>query len=372
MKLTVEREVLLDALTTVAPRAKLNTDNRSLKHLLLNASGDKLMLSGNDLIACCSSNIVACVDTPGDLAVPAKELHALVTRLPKGSQLSLMQDRSLLEIKCGRAKYDLPTLPAADMPAPLEVQTNHPVELTGDDIVTLFQRPESCVSDDQSRIVLNGIFLHASEHRLAACSADGHSLLRFRTERKVNGIDDIIVPRTILPELVKIGAEGARLSWTKRLLSIVTDVDTLTTRLIEGTFPDYPNFIPPYSPGSIDLDRQDLIAAFDCLSIIEGTPHVEMRWEDDPSTVTVTRGPQGIEVLDCVSEGLTAGFILLNPREAPVVLGSLKGEMIRLSNFGGKSKGNNGAVRIMDRSDPDVIALTSPGSYGKPTNGAAQ
>jgi DNA polymerase-3 subunit beta len=364
MKLTIEREALLNALTIVAPRAKASTDIAAWKHLLLNVAHGTLTLSGNDMTACCSVTIGADVESVGDLAAPAAEFRALVSRLPKGAQIQLTQDGPLLEIKCGRSKYDLPTLPVADMPALLEVQNNHPVDVTGADIVTLFQRPACCVCADQTRYYLAGIYLHAVDGKLAACATDACNLLRFITAQAVNGIDNIIVPTSILPELVKVGSDGGKLSWSGRLLTLSTPAVTLTTRLVEGTFPEYTRVIPAESEGHIDLDREEFIAACERLMIVGEKTLVTMQWEDDPTTVRLSVGARGEEFIDCASEQMVAGSVRIFPKRTPIVLAELKGEMIRLTNLK-VAENNAGAIRITDKSEPDVIALSMPGIHGK-------
>jgi DNA polymerase III subunit beta len=360
MKLTVERETLLPALAAAAPLSNAKTEIPALKHILLTASHGELTVVGNDLDASCSVTIAADVEISGKTAVPTAPFFGLIKRIAKGAQIRMAIDGPLCLVECGRSKYQFPTLLAAGMPAALETQTADAISLTDDDIVTLFERPGIAVCTEESRYYLCGVYLHATDGKLSSCATDGCNLLRFTSTQKFNGSLPVIVPTRFLPLFLKVGAEGGQLAWSHHLISLRADSITLTTKLVQGTFPDYQRVKPPESASYIDVDREELTAACDRLRIVNDSRLVKLGWERDPETLHVSIDHGGNEELRCTSVEMSEGEVWIFPTRTGAVLGALRGEIARLQIHDATSP-----IRFIDPSEPDVLALTMPGIYGR-------
>jgi DNA polymerase-3 subunit beta len=250
-----------------------------LANLLIKADGGKLSLKATDLDLEVTDTISAEVAPGGATTVPAHMLYDIVRKLPDGAQIMLegSGDRAVLAIRAGRSRFTLQTLPESDFPDLAAGEMTHSFKLPAADLKRLIDKTQFAISTEETRYYLNGIYLHTAGSgktaSLRAVATDGHRLAQCELPLPdgAAGMPGIIVPRKTVSEIQRLiengeGEIAIELSAGKIRLTIGNVV--LTSKLIDGTFPDYARVIPLNNDKSLVVDKKDFEAAVDRVSTV--------------------------------------------------------------------------------------------------------
>jgi DNA polymerase-3 subunit beta len=364
MKILVERDRLKDALRIVATRTKVNKIP-ILTHILLDAANSKLRIVGHCLDSCTQVTIPAEVDAKGSMAIPCDGLVSVVAGLAPGSQVSIEGDDKVGKVKCGRSSYRFSLLPAADFPDLLEPQD--PVEITLSPVVAkaVFDQPALCISKEESRHYLKGVYLHPRDKKLAGCATDGHTLALVAIDHDdVPGFEGVIVPEDACAEIAKLAGEcESRLRVSRELIAVEAGDRIFISKLIDGTFPDFSRVIPSADAVPLTFDCKELDAALSRIVAAQDAESrgdiIKLSWSDNPSTivVTLTSGTaQGSEEIECDVVGdKPAGETGLQCHYLRRLIEVTAGETIRLRiNSPGEP------IRIENPQNDDIVAVCMP------------
>src|SRR6187402_868856 len=250
MKVTVERAQLLKSLSHVHRVVERRNTIPILGNVLVRAENAKLSLKATDLDLEVTETLPAETATAGSTTVPAHMFYDIVRKLPDGSQIVLEADgdRSVMAIRAGRSRFTLQTLPENDFPDLAAGEMTHSFALPASDVKRLIDRTQFAISTEETRYYLNGIYLHAAgtaaATTLRAVATDGHRLAQvdLKLPKGADGMPGVIVPRKTVGEVQRLieDAEaeiGIELSQGKIRFTLGNVV--LTSKLIDGTFPDY-------------------------------------------------------------------------------------------------------------------------------------
>ena len=267
MKLTIERAALLRALGHVQSVVERRNTIPILSNVLLKAESAKLALSATDMDIEMVSSLAAQVGKPGATTVPAHTLYDIVRKLPDGTQIELEAtgEKGLMTLRSGRSTFTLSCLPPEDYPLMAGGELAHNFLLSAADLKRLIDRTRFAISTEETRYYLNGIYLHAAKsdkvNMLRAVATDGHRLARMEIPlpEGASGMPGVIVPRKTVTELRKLLDEldqdvSVALSDTKIRFTFAETV--LTSKLIDGTFPDYDRVIPSGNDRILEVDLQ--------------------------------------------------------------------------------------------------------------------
>ncbi|MSP43117.1 MAG: DNA polymerase III subunit beta [Alphaproteobacteria bacterium] len=312
MKFTIERTVLLRSLSHVQSIVERRTTIPILSNVLLQAGDARLDLTATDLDMAVRESAAAAVTTPGSTTVPAHTLHDIVRKLPEGAQveISLDADSGRLLLKAGRSQFYLSCLPAADFPAMDPDSTSKTSEaatqfvIAAGDLKRLIDKTRFAISTEETRYYLNGIYLHIAKtsgvNMLRAVATDGHRLARVELPAPsgAEALPGIILPRKAVLELHKLidGMNGdVTVSATPAKIRFAFDQVTLSTKLIDGTFPDYSRVIPTTNDKLMEVDNQLLRQAVDRVSTIssEKSRAVKVNLGKNQMIVSVRNPDQG-------------------------------------------------------------------------------
>ncbi len=328
MKATIERATLLRCLSHVQSVVERRNTIPILSNVLIEASGDgdlKVMATDLDLQVV-EHMAAASVETPGAVTVSAHLLFDIARKLPEGSQVNLETAENRMTVKAGRSRFQLPTLPRDDFPVIVEGDLPTSFELPARTLAELIDRTRFAISTEETRYYLNGIFLHVSDEDqpvLKAAATDGHRLARFTLPRPEGaaGMPDVIVPRKAVAELRKLLEEALDgnveidLSASKIRFTLGGEGGVvLTSKLIDGTFPDYSRVIPTGNDKLLRLDPRSFYQGVDRVATIatEKTRAVKMGLDKDRVTLTVTSPDNGTAseeiAADYGSDALEIGF----------------------------------------------------------------
>lgn len=342
MKATIERATLLKSLGHVQSVVERRNTIPILSNVLIEASADgSIRLMATDLDLQINESVEAQVETPGATTVSAHTLFDIARKLPEGSQVSLAAAEGKMAVNAGRARFNLSTLPRDDFPVIAEGELPTKFELPAATLKEIIDKTRFAISTEETRYYLNGIFWHVTDDAqpvLKAAATDGHRLARVTVARPdgAAGMPDIIVPRKCIAELRKLldeidGSVEISLSASKIRFGLGTAV--LTSKLIDGTFPDYNRVIPTGNDKILRIDPKSFMEGVDRVSTIasEKTRAVKMALETDKITLSVTSPENGTaaeEVSgDYKSDGFEIGF---NARYLMDILAQVEGDTVEV------------------------------------------
>jgi DNA polymerase III subunit beta len=279
MKVTIERAELLKSLGHVHRVVERRNTIPILGNVLVRAEKSALSLKATDLDLEVIESISAEVAPAGSTTVPAHMFYDIVRKLPEGSQVLLesSSDRAVLAVRAGRSRFTLQTLPESDFPDLAAGDMTHKFTLPGADLKRLIDKTQFAISTEETRYYLNGIYLHVAgsgkSQTLRAVATDGHRLAQTDLPLPAGaaGMPGVIVPRKTVTEVQRLIEDSqaeitVELSSAKIRFSIGNVV--LTSKLIDGTFPDYQRVIPSGNDKELVIDKKDFEAAVDRVSTV--------------------------------------------------------------------------------------------------------
>ncbi|HUS98551.1 MAG TPA: DNA polymerase III subunit beta [Hyphomicrobiaceae bacterium] len=280
MKLVIERGELLKALNHVTSVVERRTTIPILSNILLRAGGGILRFNATDLEREVAEETTADVMADGMITVPAHMLHDIVRKLPDGAQVEISRDveRERVSINSGQSKFALQTLPAEDFPDLAAGEMTHTFTIAAHELKRLIDKTRFAISTEETRYYLNGIYLHtatseAGGEALRAVATDGHRLAQLELDLPpgASGMPGVIVPRKTVHELHRLLEDGAKevtvaISATKVRFEI--GPITLTSKLIDGQFPDYGRVIPKGNDKEMRVSNAEFMSAVDRVSTI--------------------------------------------------------------------------------------------------------
>jgi DNA polymerase III subunit beta len=325
MQVSLERAALLKALGHVHRVVERRTTIPILSNVLVSAEAGSVQLKATDLDLEVTERLPADVAQAGATTLPAHILYEIVRKLPEGAQVSLQggEEAGQLLLRSGRSRFQLQALPESDFPDLAAGDFTHQFKLSAGDLKKLIDKTQFAISNEETRYYLNGIYIHSVESEggmmLRAVATDGHRLARVEIPAPSGsaGMPGVIIPRKAVGEVQRLVEDLAHevtieISPTKARLSF--DDVVLTTKLIDGTFPDYMRVIPAANDKYLTVERTQFQQAVDRVSTIssERGRAVKLAMADGKLTLSVNNPDSGSAVeeleVDYNSAPLDIGF----------------------------------------------------------------
>lgn len=369
MKLVIERAALLRGLSHVQSVVEKRTTIPVLANVLMQAKSGTLRLTATDMDVEVVEAVPAEVQADGATTAPAHTLYDIARKLPDGSQVSIAfnGETGALILQAGRSKFQLATLPVEDFPTISEGEMPTHFALAAADLRVLIDRTRFAISTEETRYYLNGIYFHAGREDglpvLRAVATDGHRLARVEMAlpNGAEGMPNVIMPRKTVTELRKILDEATEsvdlwLSDTKARFSVGQIV--LTSKLIDGTFPDYERVIPTGNDKSLEVDAGTLAKAVDRVATIatEKSRAVKFALEPGVLTLSASNAEQGSATEEIeVSYSAAAMEIGFNSRYLLDITQQIEGDAAQFSMSDSASP-----TVIRDASDNSALYVLMP------------
>ena len=340
MKVTIERAQLAKSLAHVHRVVERRNTIPILANVLLRAGKSNVELKATDLDLEIVETAPGEGKQTGSTTVPAHMIYDIVRKLPEGAQVELQSaaDGTQLQVRAGRSKFTLQALPETDFPDLAAGEMTHAFSIASADLKRLIDRTQFAISTEETRYYLNGIYLHAIDDKLRAVATDGHRLAQaeIKAPKGTKGMPGVIIPRKTVTEVQRLIDDAGEevkieLSATKIRFSLGNAV--LTSKLIDGTFPDYARVIPAANDKTLIVDKGEFMAAVDRVSTVssERGRAVKLALTDGKLTLSVINPDSGsateeLEV-EYGAEALDIGF---NGRYLLDILQQVEGEKARL------------------------------------------
>ena len=325
MKVTIERAAILKAMSRAQGVVERKNTIPILANVLIEAEGDHVSLRATDLDIEIIERIAATVERPGAVTVAAHLLHEIVRKLPEGAQLALSSDEATgrLDVVAGRSRFSLATLPREDFPVMASSEYSCSYSAPAPVLRRLFDKSKFAVSTEETRYYLNGVYLHVATEDatqvLRAVATDGHRLARIDADLPdgAKAAPGVIVPRKTVGELRKLleddEAEIA-VSVSETKIRFSADGLVLTSKVIDGAFPDYTRVIPTGNTKRMEVDAADFAAAVDRVATVsqERSRAVKLSMEQDKLSLSVNSPDAGSATEELVvaypDEAMEIGF----------------------------------------------------------------
>ncbi|MFL6691309.1 MAG: DNA polymerase III subunit beta [Alphaproteobacteria bacterium] len=344
MKITVERGAFLKALSHVQSVVERRNTIPILSNVLIDAARGSLKLTATDLDIEIVESLSADVLRNGAATAPAHMLYDIVRKLPEGAQVQaelLTAEGGRLVVSSGSVRFELACLPKEDFPQMSAGTLPHKFRLGSEELKRLIDKTRFAISTEETRFYLNGIYLHAAKdgkgRALRAVATDGHRLARFELDLP-DGAGDmpgIIVPRKTVTELRRLlddTEDAIEISLSDTKIQFVSGGIELTSKLIDGTFPDYQRVIPANNDKSLSLDSREFSQSVDRVSTISAdkTRAVKLNIGKDKVTLSVVNPDSGTATEELgASYSASAIEIGFNARYLLDITGQIEGKDVR-------------------------------------------
>lgn len=369
MKLTIERSSLLKSLAHVQGVVERRNTIPILGNVMLSARDGMLGMTATDMDLAIVETAPGDVTQEGATTVSAHTLYDIVRKLPEGAQVEIDSggEQDQLTIRSGRSKLSLATLASEDFPVMADGDLPCSFTLSSSALGGLILRTRFAMSTEETRYYLNGLYVHPAEQDgtkvLRVVATDGHRLARVEMPLPAGAEDmpGVIVPRKTVGELSKLideigGDVDISLSDTK--IRFGFDGVVLTSKLIDGTFPDYNRVIPFANDKALDVSTKSFANAVDLVSTIstEKSRAVKLSLDQGSLTLSATSPDTGsaTEELEVeYSDGpLEIGF---NSRYLLDIAQQIEGDAARFMLSDGASP-----TLVRDSSDPGALYVLMP------------
>ncbi len=263
MKFQIEKETLLNPLQQIIGAVEKRQTMPALSNVLIRTTENSLTLTATDLEIELVSQIGMIIDEPGDITVPARKLLDICKSLPNESIIKFTVNDNKALVQSGRSRFSLTTLPANDFPALDAINSIHEFEITQKTLRDIIDKTAFAMAQQDVRYYLNGLMLELSANYLRAVATDGHRLAycEKETSADIADIKQVILPRKGVLELVRLlndNDDMVKISLGSNHLQVEFDGLKMTSKLIDGRFPDYNRVMPTDGNNVITADRDQL------------------------------------------------------------------------------------------------------------------
>lgn len=276
MKITVEKNPLMKALGHIRNIAESRNTVPILSHVLIEATDGELRLRGTDMEMEVLETLPAEISENGVTTVRVEILHDLVKRLPASGRITIEQDGNDEQLCLHGARLNV--LDPADFPAMGEMEFSHHFTVPTKDMISLIDKTRFAISTEETRYYLNGVYFHVHDHEggqqlLRGVATDGHRLARVEMQAPSGseGMPGVIIPKKTVDELRNILNEAGdtiKISLSETRIQFVADQVMLTSKLVDGSYPDYERVIPSHHERTLVVGKEKFSQAVSYVSAV--------------------------------------------------------------------------------------------------------
>jgi len=292
MKFSASRESVLKPLQSVIGVVERRQTMPILSHVLLSLSGGKLSISATDLEVELVAEAAVDEKSAGEVTVPGRKLHDIFRALQDGAGVEVSLSGERLTIKSGRSRFTLSTLQASDFPTVEDIAAEHSLSVSQKDLHWLIDKTQFSMAQQDVRYYLNGLLLETEGKTLRAVATDGHrlALAEVALGSKASRDEQVIVPRKGVLELNRLldGDGELRVVLGSNHIRVERDGIRLTSKLIDGRFPEYGRVIPQSTPSVVKGDCGLLRHALQRTAILSNEKYRGVRLELGENSVVIS------------------------------------------------------------------------------------
>jgi DNA polymerase-3 subunit beta len=297
MNLTIAKEQLIHGLQSVQNIVSTRTTLPILSNVLLRAADNRLELTATDLDVTVSCSVEAKVKKPGSTTIPVKRFFNIIRELASLEIEMEVDEKHACSVRAGASFYKINGLSADEFPPVKSLKEDKKITLTQEKLKAMLRKTSFAISTDESRYVLNGIFISLKEHKMTMVATDGRRLAMVDEEVDIpeNSQGEFIIPTKAVTELNRLlGDKGnveLRLGENQASLNLSDDKGfsiLLSSKLVEGNYPNYRQVIPSEMKERIGLPREELLAAVRRAQIMTSDKANSVKMTVAPNNLSIT------------------------------------------------------------------------------------
>jgi DNA polymerase-3 subunit beta len=281
MKLSASRETLLKPLQAVIGVVERRQTMPILANVLLVAKDGQVAVTGTDLEVELVATVDVEVEAAGEITVPGRKLLDICRALPESAEVSISVSGEKLNVKSGRSRFSLMTLPAAEFPRVGDINAGQTLSVSQATLAKLLDKTHFSMAQQDVRYYLNGLLLETGEKWLRAVATDGHRLALCEIELDEQKMPEqqVIVPRKGVLELQRLIGGGGELQIELGSNHIRIQLEHIryTSKLIDGRFPEYERVIPQDTDNQLTADREAFRGALQRTAILSNEKYRGIR-----------------------------------------------------------------------------------------------
>ncbi|MBI4847348.1 MAG: DNA polymerase III subunit beta [Nitrospirae bacterium] len=341
MKLKIQKEEIQNVLQSIQGIVDKKTTMPILGHFLLKVDKTAASLMATDLDIALKGPLKAEIIEPGSLCIPARKLFE-IAREVEGDILIESQENNWLRVTSGKSTFKLMGLPEADFPALPEVKKSEELIISAEKIGTMIEKTVYATGESDTRYTLNGLLFHFTPNKknveFKMVGTDGHrlSLIAMNLDGKLSEEKKIILPKKAALELKKLiegSSEDVTIYMDKNHIFFGINGIVLTSRLIEGTYPNYDQVIPKNNEKNVIVDKMEFLKALRRTSIMSREKTNAVRFDLEEGKITlISMNPDIGEAREEIAaqykgEQMTVGF---NARYLMDILQAMEKESVNI------------------------------------------
>lgn len=340
MKLVVTQENLAKALQVVGRVASGKTPLPILSNILFRTDENRLLLAATNLEIAISQHIGGKIEQEGAITVPARLMSEFISNLPKGN-VTLEADGTKLNIKSATYRSTIHGMAPDEFPALPDIAAQQTITIPVAIIKRAIQQTVLVASGDDTRPVLTGVYCHSHEGKLYFAATDGYRL----AERMVSATDqaiEAIIPAQTLQDVLRVITDDSndiQMIFDDNQVRILVDDIQITSRLIDGTFPDYRQLIPAASDISVKVAKDEFGRITKIASLFAresgGSVTLNAKQEEQKLSIHSVASQLGENTSEAEAEVTADGQVTLNSRYLLEALGCIDNPKLEFS-FSGK------------------------------------
>ncbi len=294
IKLRVTKEKILEGLNRVQNVVSTRTTLPILSNTLVQAGNGGLSLTTTDLDIAVRCTVEAEVSNAGGTTLPARKLFSIIKEVSVADIEIEVDDRNAASIRCGTSFYKIMGLPEEEFPQFPKAEGGKTLKMEQSVLRDMLKKTAYGVSSDETRYVLNGVYMSFKGSKLTVVATDGRRLALIERDVDVpKGMEtELILPTKAVGELQRLLSDkgDAKLSVGENQIIISIDGTTLVSKLIEGTYPNFRQVIPSEAKERVPMERELLLAALHRASILanEKSQSVKLNFAKNNLTITAT------------------------------------------------------------------------------------
>lgn len=375
MKFSAKRDDLSKVLGHVQSIVERRGTVPVLANVKITANDDNTLdFLATDMDICIEDKIQAEVSGSLCTTIPAITLYEIVRKIPTNTDVTFIKSASnddLIEIRVGSSDFSLPTISAEEYPSFEQAVGTVNFKISSEILRSLFAKTRHAISNEETRYYLNGVYMHSlvsedGAQLLRVVATDGHRLARSQTLMPA-GCEDmpgIIIPKKTVAEVIKlldgfVGEVDVALSDKKIIFYIGSSI--ITSKLIDGKFPDYDRVVPKNVDKNLQVPKKDLVNAIDLVISVSSDKTKTVRFEVENTKLTITAtselngNAKGLEEVAITFDSKEKLNISFNARYVMDVLSSIDGDTVAM-----QMSTNLGAVITSDAADNNFIYILMP------------
>jgi len=371
MKIRIARDELLTGLQRVQGVVEKRNTMPALSNILLETKQDGVELVATDLEIGIRGHYKAEVLEPGSVSVSARKLFEILREMPDSEIAITTQDNNWVQIHAGKIQFKIVGLPGTDFPALPTVEREGRVSISGSGLASLIRKTMFAVGDNDARYILNGLLItlvsNDKKVMMRLVGTDGHRLAVAESELAQDAVSEMpkeiraIIPRKAAQEMRRLLEEEAGeplLGFTKNLVTFQRSGVFLTSRVMEGTYPNYQQVIPKDNTKKVTVDRAALEGALRRVAVLSRDKTNAVRITLDAEMLTLySSNPDLGEATEELpvqyrGESLTTGF---NARYFLDALAAMDSEIVHL-----EMKSALSPCVLKPEGDPGFLCVVMP------------